>query len=114
MKLSTAIQILKDAGIADSTREARYLFSHFSSLPAHCFYGTDPDIDEPPLTKAISEKVKIPVIASGGGGKKEHFYEALTEGGASAALAATLFHYRELSVKEVKDFLSEKGVSVRL
>jgi len=67
-----------------------------------------------PLTKAISDKVKIPVIASGGGGKKEHFLDALTEGGASAALAATLFHYRELSVREVKEYLKEKGVCVRL
>lgn len=66
------------------------------------------------LTKAISEAVKIPVIASGGAGTKEHFYEALTEGGAEAALAASLFHYKELEIKEVKEYLRSKGVSVRL
>ncbi len=66
------------------------------------------------LTKAISSAVKIPVIASGGAGTKEHFYEALTEGGAEAALAASLFHYKELEINEVKKYLKEKGVSVRL
>ncbi len=66
------------------------------------------------LTKAIADAVKIPVIASGGAGTMEHFYEALTEGGADAALAASLFHYKELEIKEVKAYLREKGVSVRL
>lgn len=55
-----------------------------------------------------------PVIASGGAGKLEHFREALTEGGADAALAASLFHYKELEIKEVKEYLRENGVSVRL
>lgn len=66
------------------------------------------------LTKAISQNVSVPVIASGGAGKLEHFYEALTEGMADAALAASLFHYKELKIKEVKQYLREKGVSVRL
>ncbi|MBR4734209.1 MAG: imidazole glycerol phosphate synthase subunit HisF [Lachnospiraceae bacterium] len=66
------------------------------------------------LTKAISQTVGIPVIASGGAGTLEHFYEALTEGGAEAALAASLFHYKELEIKEVKEYLRSKGVSVRL
>ena len=66
------------------------------------------------LTKAISGAVKIPVIASGGAGTMEHFYEALTEGGAEAALAASLFHYKELEINQVKEYLKEKGVSVRL
>ena len=66
------------------------------------------------LTKAISSVVKIPVIASGGAGTLEHFYEALTEGGAEAALAASLFHYKELEIKQVKEYLRNKGVSVRL
>ena len=65
------------------------------------------------LTRAISDAVSIPVIASGGAGTLEHFYEALTEGGADAALAASLFHYKELEISEVKDYLAEKGVSVR-
>ncbi len=66
------------------------------------------------LTRTIAENVKIPVIASGGAGKLEHFHEALTIGKADAALAASLFHYKELEIKEVKQYLREKGVSVRL
>ena len=66
------------------------------------------------LTRAISEAVSIPVIASGGAGTLEHFYEALTEGKADAALAASLFHFKELEIKEVKQYLREKGLSVRL
>lgn len=66
------------------------------------------------LTRTISEKVSIPVIASGGAGTKEHFYEALTEGKADAALAASLFHYKELEIQEVKEYLHNKGVNVRL
>lgn len=66
------------------------------------------------LTRAISESVSIPVIASGGAGTLEHFYEALTEGKADAALAASLFHFKELEIREVKQYLRDKGVSVRL
>ena len=61
-----------------------------------------------------SEAVSIPVIASGGAGTPEHFYEALTAGKADAALAASLFHYKELEIREVKEYLRGKGVSVRL
>ena len=66
------------------------------------------------LTRAIAEEVSIPVIASGGAGNLEHFYDALTEGKADAALAASLFHYKELEIREVKEYLRGKGVSVRL
>ena len=66
------------------------------------------------LTKAIAQSVSIPVIASGGAGTKEHFYEALTEGHADAALAASLFHYKELEIRQVKEYLAKEGVSVRL
>lgn len=66
------------------------------------------------LTKMISENVSIPVIASGGAGNKNHFYEALTVGNADAVLAASLFHYKELEIMEVKEYLKEKGVSVRI
>lgn len=65
------------------------------------------------LTRAVSERVGIPVIASGGAGTTEHFYEALTEGGAQAALAASLFHFNELSIAQVKEYLNSRGVSVR-
>ena len=66
------------------------------------------------LTRAIADAVRIPVIASGGAGTVEHFHEALTEGGAEAALAASLFHYKELEIKTVKEYLQKQGVSVRL
>jgi imidazole glycerol-phosphate synthase subunit HisF len=65
------------------------------------------------LTRAVSEAVTVPVIASGGAGNAEHFVDAFTEGKADAALAASIFHYRETSVKEVKTHLREKGVTVR-
>lgn len=65
------------------------------------------------LTRAVADAVSIPVIASGGAGTLEHFYDALTEGSADAALAASLFHYKELEIRQVKDYLAEKGISVR-
>ena len=66
------------------------------------------------LTRAIAQSVEIPVIASGGAGTLEHFKEALTDAKADAALAASLFHYKELEIKEVKEYLKEQGVPVRL
>lgn len=66
------------------------------------------------LTRTIAEHVSVPVIASGGAGTMEHFYDALTEGKADAALAASLFHYKELEIREVKKYLREKDVSLRL
>lgn len=66
------------------------------------------------LTRMVSSAVSIPVIASGGAGTLRHFHEALTEGGAEAALAASLFHYKELEIRQVKEYLLEKGVPVRL
>ncbi len=68
------------------------------------------DID---LTKAVSESVSIPVIASGGAGDKQHFLDVLTTGCADAALAASLFHYKELEISDLKDYLSDNGISVR-
>ena len=65
------------------------------------------------LTRLISQNVSIPVIASGGAGTKEHFYDALTEGCADAALAASLFHFKELEIMDLKKYLSDRGVSVR-
>ena len=65
------------------------------------------------LTRQIAENVSIPVIASGGAGTKEHFYEALTDGKADAALAASLFHYKELEIMDLKNYLADKGIPVR-
>ena len=66
------------------------------------------------LTRTIAENVRIPVIASGGAGTLEHFHDALTEGKADAALAASLFHYKELEIRQVKEYLRGRGVAVRL
>lgn len=66
------------------------------------------------LTRIVSENVSVPVIASGGAGTKEHFYDILTDGKADAALAASLFHYKELEINDVKEYLNERGVSVRI
>lgn len=66
-----------------------------------------------PLTRAISEAVSIPVIASGGAGTLEHLYHALAEGKADAVLAASIFHYREYTIKDAKEYLKEKGIPVR-
>lgn len=66
------------------------------------------------LTRTVAENVSIPVIASGGAGTMEHFYEAFTEGKAEAALAASLFHFKEMEIKDLKRYLRDKGISVRL
>lgn len=65
------------------------------------------------LTRAVSDLVPVPVIASGGAGTMEHFYDALTEGRADAALAASLFHYKEIEIRDLKDYLSERDIPVR-
>jgi cyclase len=67
-----------------------------------------------PLTRAVSDSVEIPVIASGGVGNLEHIREGLVEGGASAALAASIFHFREYTIGECKEYLHEQGVPVRI
>ena len=66
------------------------------------------------LTRTVSESVSIPVIASGGAGRLEHFYDSFAEGKADAALAASLFHFKELEIREVKKYLRDQGISVRL
>ena len=66
------------------------------------------------LTSLIASHVSVPVIASGGAGNKQHFYDALTKGGADAALAASLFHYKELEIRDLKKYLWERGIAVRI
>jgi len=67
-----------------------------------------------PITRRISEEVSIPVIASGGAGTMEHFYEAFTDGKADAALAASVFHFKEIEIIDLKRYLKERGIPVRL
>jgi len=66
------------------------------------------------FTKAISEAVRLPVIASGGAGKLEHFYDAVVKGGAQIVLAASVFHFRTLSIRQVKEYLRGKGLAVNV
>ena len=66
------------------------------------------------LTRLVAENVSVPVIASGGAGTKEHFYDALEEGKADAVLAASLFHYKELEIGELKEYLRSRGAAVRI
>ena len=94
-------KIAEDAGVAAIAVHGR---------TREQYYSGKADWD---IIAQVKDAVSIPVIASGGAGTLEHFYEALTEGGADAALAASLFHYKELEISEVKDYLAEKGVSVR-
>ncbi|HHT9129474.1 MAG TPA: imidazole glycerol phosphate synthase subunit HisF, partial [Candidatus Brocadiaceae bacterium] len=66
------------------------------------------------LNSAISDAVNIPIIASGGAGKLEHFYDVFTKGKVDAALAASIFHYREITIQEVKEYLIKKGINIRI
>lgn len=112
--------IYKNGGRVDVGLDALEWAKRVESLGAGEILLTSMDCDgtkagyDIELTRAIADAVKIPVIASGGAGTMEHFYEALTEGSADAALAASLFHYKELEIREVKTYLRDKGVSVRL
>ncbi|MBQ8305737.1 MAG: imidazole glycerol phosphate synthase subunit HisF [Blautia sp.] len=111
--------IYKHGGRLDTGIDALWWAKEAERLGAGEILLTSMDCDgtkagyDIPLTRAVSEAVGIPVIASGGAGTLEHFYEALTTGGADAALAASLFHYKELEIEEVKEYLQKRGVSVR-
>ena len=91
---------LSGPGRAESSAPVRYLLTSMDCDGTRNGY----DIE---LTRAVSSAVRIPVIASGGAGKVEHFYDALTAGGASAVLAASLFHFGELSIGDVKSYLTQ-------
>ena len=111
--------IYKNGGRVDVGLDALEWAKRVESLGAGEILLTSMDCDgtkagyDIELTRAIADAVKIPVIASGGAGTMEHFYEALTEGSADAALAASLFHYKELEIMDLKNYLADRGVSVR-
>ena len=112
--------VYKNGGRVDTGLDALEWAAKAEELGAGEILLTSMDCDgtkagyDLPLTRAISDEVRIPVIASGGAGKKEDFYDALTEGGAEAALAASLFHYKELEIRPLKEYLRQRGISVRL
>ncbi|MBP3902650.1 MAG: imidazole glycerol phosphate synthase subunit HisF [Blautia sp.] len=111
--------IYKHGGRLDTGIDALWWAKEVERLGAGEILLTSMDCDgtkagyDIPLTRAVAEAVSIPVIASGGAGTLAHFKEALQEGKADAALAASLFHYKELEIREVKDYLQENGISVR-
>ena len=111
--------IYKHGGRLDTGIDALWWAKEAERLGAGEILLTSMDCDgtkagyDIPLTRAVAEAVSIPVIASGGAGTLAHFKEALQDGKADAALAASLFHYKELEIREVKDYLQENGISVR-
>ena len=112
--------IYKNGGRVDMGIDAAEWAEHVCRLGAGEILLTSMDCDgtkagyDIELTRTIAERVPVPVIASGGAGTMEHFKEALTDGKADAALAASLFQYKELEICEVKNYLKEQGVAVRL
>jgi cyclase len=112
--------VLKSGGRIDTGMDALEWAKRATSLGAGEIILTSLDCDgtkdgyDLELNKLIAENVSVPVIASGGAGKLEHFYDALTIGKADAVLAASLFHFKELEIMEVKRYLDQKGVKVRL
>lgn len=117
---STGWNIFKNGGRVDMGIDAVEWAIKANELGAGEILLTSMDCDgtkegyDIELTKIISDNVSIPVIASGGAGKLEHFKDAFVEGNADAVLAASLFHYKELEIKEVKEYLRKEGISVRL
>lgn len=112
--------IYKNGGRDDTGIDALYWAKHVCELGAGEIMLTSMDCDgtkagyDIELTRQVAELVPVPVIASGGAGTKEHFYDALTQGKADAALAASLFHYKELEIGDLKQYLRDCGISVRL
>lgn len=112
--------VLKNGGMVDTGIDAVQWAITAVSLGAGEILLTSLDRDgtkdgyDLELTKAISESVSVPVIASGGAGKPEHFYDAITIGKADAVLAASLFHFKELEIMDVKHYLHRRGINVRL
>jgi cyclase len=112
--------IYKNGGRVDMEKDAVEWAQEAERLGAGEILLTSMDCDgtkdgyDVELTRTISEEVHIPVIASGGAGTKEHFYEALTDGKADAVLAASLFHFKELEILDLKKYLRDRGISVRI
>lgn len=116
----SGFNVYKNGGRIDTGMDALDWAKRVCALGAGEILLTSMDMDgtkagyDMELTKAVADAVPVPVIASGGAGTMGHFYDVLTGGGADAALAASLFHYKEMTIRELKIYLREKGVSVRL
>lgn len=105
-RLDTGLDVLEWVKKADSLGAGEILLTSMDCDGTKAGYDNE-------LTAAVADLVSIPVIASGGAGTKEHFYDALTKGKADAVLAASLFHYKELEICDLKDYLAGRGISVR-
>ena len=105
-RLDTGLDVLEWAKKADSLGAGEILLTSMDCDGTKAGYDNE-------LTAAVADLVSVPVIASGGAGNKEHFYDALTKGKADAVLAASLFHYKELEICDLKDYLAGRGISVR-
>lgn len=105
-RIDTGIDALEWAEKVDRLGAGEILLTSMDSDGTKAGYDNE-------LTAAVAERVSIPVIASGGAGAKEHFYDALTAGKADAVLAASLFHYKELEIQDLKAYLASRGISVR-
>ena len=106
-RIDTGLDAIEWAMKADSLGAGEILLTSMDADGTKAGYDTE-------LTALIAEHVSVPVIASGGAGTMDHFYDALTAGKADAALAASLFHYKELEIRDLKQYLRGRGVSVRL
>lgn len=106
-RIDTGLDAVEWAGKAEALGAGEILLTSMDGDGTKAGYDLD-------VTRAIAEAVSIPVIASGGAGTLEHFKDAFTVGKADAALAASLFHYKELEIRQVKEYLRKEGISVRL
>ena len=116
--MPSGFEVVIRAGTTSTSKDAIEWAKECESLGAGSLLVTSFDRDgtldgyDLKLTRAISSSVSIPVIASGGVGKLEHLYEGVVKGGASILLAASIFHFRQISIKEVKDYLKAKGLNI--
>lgn len=119
-KMSSGFEVVISGGTKPVGKDAVLWAKKCEELGAGVILPTSMDGDgtregyDIEFTRAISDSVNLPVIASGGAGTLEHFYQGVVEGGADILLAASVFHFRTLSIKEVKEYLKEKGLNVRL
>ena len=119
-EMPSGFELVVSGGTKPVGKDAISWAAECQNLGAGCILPTSMDGDgtqtgyDLEFTRAVSDRVNVPVVASGGAGNLEHFYEAVVQGGAQIVLAASVFHYRILSIREVKEYLRSKGLKVNL